>query len=227
MLSRNKVQDIRQKDSNPKPVNIFSGLKFFFYVFGIIGALPYSLSSDNKFKVCRYQAWLGLIVHQCMSFFILTMWIQKMDTKQMIDNPFMLISFARSIVYFIFIFLYSLILKTTHKKNEKIFRKIKKINDKILIKEKNVRNFYFFQITGTLGTAITFPVILYFFMEDAKNYKEVMNNVSLIFTFTIPNSTECHLENLFMICIMFLNEILEDLKKLSHVISKNQQFKIA
>lgn len=226
MLSRNKVQNIRQKDSNSKPVNIFSGLKIFFSVFRFIGALPYSFSSDNKLKVCRYQAWLGLIAYQCMSFFILAMWIQKMDTKQMIDNPFMLISFARSIIYFVYIFLYSLKVKTTHKRNEKIFRKIKKINDKIFIKEKNVRNFYLFQTTGTLCTAITFPVTLYFFLEDAKNYKEVMNNVSLIYTLSMPNSVECHLQHLLMICIMFLDEILDDLKKLSRVISKNQQFQI-
>lgn len=208
-----------------KPIDIFSCFKPYFLFFRLYGTFPYSFTPENELKVLHFEKWLGIIVYYCMCIFLLTTWIIKLDVNELVKNPFLLLSFIRSLAYFGYVFLYNSKMKFNHESNIKIFRKIKKINYMVSIDEKALKNFFIYN-TVTIVMAVTiFPIVMYFFLADAKNLQRFFNNLSMIMTLSLSNSTENHVENLCTVVMMYLDETMKEIKKLSSNFSKTRQLK--
>lgn len=207
-----------------KQIDVFSSFKTFLCFFRIYGTLPYSLSPKNELKIHRLETWISFIVYQSMAVFLLITWILKLESKKLLVNPFMLLSFVRSMAYFTYICLYAFNVKANHERNENIFRKLKKINGVITLKRKQLKNLLTFQIIGSVLSVAAFPFVLYIFMRENKTYRGLFTSFSMIMTLILPNSTEAHFENLLNVCVMFLDETLEQLKHLSRAFPKSKRF---
>lgn len=209
-----------------KPIDVFSGFKSYFFVYRFFGVFPYSFSPNNELKINSLEIWFDFIAYLCMSFFLLATWGLKMETKQLLRDPFMLISLIRSVAYFSYTFLYTLKIKSNHNRNAAIFRKIKKLNNMIFLKEKNLKISFIDLTTSGIFSIILLPIVLYLFAMDAKNFKEIFNNICLIMTLGLTGSTDSYIRYLVVCMNMFLDEILIELKNLSQHFSKNKRFKI-
>lgn len=208
-----------------KEIDIYTCFKPMIFVFRFMGTLPYSFSYKNELQIFQFESWLSFIAYQSAALFLLITWIFKLDTNQLVQNPFMLLSFIRSIAYYIFICLYTFKVKSNHEKSVKIFRKIKKINSMVSFKEKFLKRFFIHQLFGGIISAIVFPTVLYFFLADANNLQEFFNNFSLVMTLALPNMTEAVTCNIIIVAMMYLDETLVQLKKLSRNISKSSHLK--
>lgn len=217
----NKMLNIGKNKLFGKTANIFSGFKVIFFVYRLFGIFPYSFSTKKELKIHRLESWLTFTAYQSFSLFLLAVWISKMEPNKLLKNPFMLLSLIRSIAYFTYTFLYVLNTKLNQNREAGIFKKLKKLNDVIHLKDKDVKAFNIYQTMNSVTSAIFFPVVLGLFVKDSENFTEICNNACVILTLGFSAAADVYLSDLILSVNMFLEKILEDLKKISHVFSRN------